>query len=66
MINLCFADVSAPSIDDVTRFGLMYSDGENLHFLHQTFAEFYVAKFLHKMIFPVVGNQRVGNQRNFY
>ncbi|OXA40266.1 hypothetical protein Fcan01_25039 [Folsomia candida] len=39
-------------IDDIIRVGLVYEDKEahNLQFIHRTFAEFYVAKFLADVI----------------
>lgn len=55
--DLCFRHVSAPSADDIARVGLMFSDGaESLHFIHRTFAEFYIAKLFYETIF--LGNFR--------
>lgn len=55
--DLCFQNVSAPSADDITRVGLMCSNGsEGLHFIHRTFAEFYIAKLFYETIF--LGNFR--------
>lgn len=52
MIEVSLNNAETPSVDDVVRVGLMYCDGsDNFHFIHRTFAEFYIAKFLYETVF---------------
>lgn len=51
LINLCFKNVSAPSVDEVIRSGLIHSDESGqLFFVHQTFADYFVVDFFLKRL----------------
>lgn len=52
-INRLIDDIEAsPSIEQMTRVGLTFGENfETLHFVHQTFAEFFTADFIRKTIF---------------
>lgn len=52
LCQISFKTTAVPSVDDIIRAGLMYSDGSgSFHFIHRTFAEFFVAKFIFETIF---------------
>lgn len=47
LVNSCFRSVKTPSVDDIARVGLMYvSNSGKFFFLHRTFAEFFIPKFI--------------------
>ena len=47
IIEMCFDDYEPPTVEKMTRIGLMFADSlGTFQFIHQTFAEFFIADFL--------------------
>jgi hypothetical protein len=53
-IDIFFKHTPDLSIDQMTRIGLVFDDGSGeLHFIHRTFVEFFVAKFIVEKMFKL-------------
>lgn len=46
-----FGHVAEPTVDDISRVGIVFSGGEEYFFVHKTFAEFFLLKFIFESIF---------------